>query len=313
MTTGVDVYTVQDWQLQVSQSVIPTWKRLAYQILRPHWNRKSASSVEHDGFDLGIDAKYISERGYDIKFRRKWAAEGIDLKNATIVVQGTGTGWDVVSWAELLPKRILAVDLFEFDSWPSIVDFCKREFNVSVEFVASPLEKDFGLSSNSVDLVVSDAVYEHCRDLYSVMEETRRFLKKGGRVYGNYGPLWYCAGGDHFSGNNDLKDSYNHITLNKADYGEYVKKFRSNVGGFQEGARYIELDLFSKLSTKEYLEVYRSLGFRINDLWLEVSKRAVDFMNKFDGPFQAVQAKLPPRVGVNDLLIKAHHIRLSKG
>jgi len=42
-----------------------------------------------------------------------------------VLVQGTGTGWDVISWARLRPRKIIATDMFPFeDSWEDITWYC---------------------------------------------------------------------------------------------------------------------------------------------------------------------------------------------
>lgn len=310
--TSINNYSVSQWAEQVSRSSTPIWKSIAYPLMRVIWNRKASSTLAFHNSNLDGITKIISERGYPISFRRRWASAGIDIRNANILIQGTGNGWDVISWAELKPKSIVAVDLYSFDSWAEISNYCMEKYSVKVEFIASPLENNFGLSSDSVDLVASDAVYEHCKNLSGVMIETHRVLKRGGVVYANYGPLWYCASGDHFSGRDSLQSSYNHIFLDTDDYFDYVNKYRSDLENFQDGHRYIELDLFSKLSTREYVNIYESSGFRISDFWVEVSARATEFKTKLPEKFNEVLGKYADKISSNDLLIKAHHLRMYK-
>ncbi len=305
-------YVRSDWVSQVERTSVPYWKSIAYFLLRPYWNQRVRGSIKPISISKVSNARLISERGYPVSFRRKWATSGIDIGSSTIVVQGTGNGWDVVSWAKLKPKRIIAIDLFEFDTWDEIKLYCGRSYGVPVEFIKSPLETDFGLNSCSVDLVVSDAVYEHCTNLRAVLTETRRILRNKGRVYANYGPLWYCAGGDHFSGRDNVASSYNHILLDKSSYDEYVANNKFANEDYQDGARYIELDLFSKLSTADYLAIYKELGFNVDDLWCEISSRALLLQENYPSIIHDVSNKLPENVYVDDLLIKAHHLRLTK-
>ena len=131
-----------------------------------------------------------------------------------MLVQGTGTGWDVISWAKLRPRQIIATDMFPFeDSWEEITRYCYDHYQVRVDFRVSAIEDVPFLESNRVDLIASDAVYEHCRDLPGVMQESFRILKPGGCIYASYGPLYFCAGGDHFSGRGGLENSFNHLLL----------------------------------------------------------------------------------------------------
>lgn len=276
------MYQLSHRTKQLADNSTPFWKDILYVFLRSWWDGKVVKSFgEHLPFGA---TRVIGERGYNVTYRRRWAVQGINVRSTTILVQGTGNGWDVVSWASLRPKRIIAVDLFKFDSWPEISEYCMKKYCTKVEFVASPLENNFGLNNSEIGLVVSDAVYEHCQNMVGVMTETYRVLCPGGRVYANYGPLWYCAGGDHFSGRDELINSYSHITNNQEQYQVYIASNRERGENFQDGARYIELGLFSKLCTFQYLEIYKKVGFEVEDLWLEISQRALDYRDSY--PFE---------------------------
>lgn len=301
----------EGWEQQLKKSEKPLWKYLISLTLRRIWDSRARARLEDAELHKSV-TKIISERGYYLTERRKWATAGLNLNETTILVQGTGNGWDAVTWARLRPKKIIAVDLYAFDTWREVSTYCEKNYNVSVEFVESPIEKDFGIASGSIDLVVSDAVYEHCRDLSAVMHETNRLLRPGGRVYANYGPLWYCASGDHFSGRDKLSSCYNHLILSQEEYRNYFESNRKGNESFQDGGRYVELDLFSKLSTQEYANLYMETGFKIEDLWIEVSAKAAKFREAYNEKFKAMGVTLAGSINANDFLIKAHHIRLSK-
>jgi SAM-dependent methyltransferase len=249
-----------------------------------------------------------------LETRRRWGARYLaNIREATLLVQGTGTGWDVVSWARLQPRRIIATDLFPFEeSWQEIARYCLDRYRVPVEFRTAPLEDHGFLDSDSVDLIVSDAVYEHCRDLPRVMRESRRLLRPGGYLYASYGPLYFCAGGDHFSGRGGLEHAYNHLRLDQSSYQHYLEAHREEVEDFQDGMRYLELDLFSRLTTGEYLQIYREAGFIINQLILELCHQALDFKKRFPREFQEMVAQSAGRLSPDDLLIKVHLLRLQK-
>ena len=228
-------------------------------------------------------------------------------------MQGTGTGWDVISWAQLRPRRIIATDLFSFEeSWQEITKYCFDLYRVPVEFRTAALEDHSFLESGRVQLIVSDAVYEHCRELPRVMRESFRLLQPGGYLYASYGPLYYCAGGDHFSGRGGLEQAYNHLRLEPTAYRQYLEAHRAAVEDFQTGVRYIELDLFSRLTTGEYLEIYREVGFVVKELILEVSQEALAYKQRFPEEFQEILRNQAGRLGPDDLLIKAHLLILQK-
>jgi SAM-dependent methyltransferase len=288
-------------------------KRVIYRIARRllSWQQRAAlSSQTLDEFKPHL---VIGPRGFPLETRRAWGSANVPLSDATILVQGTGTGWDVISWAALRPRRIIATDLFSFeDSWHPVADYCKERFRVEVEFRQAPLEDHSFLADGSVDLCGSDAVFEHCRDLGSVLRETHRLLKPGGALYASYGPLWFCAGGDHFSGRGGIQHRFNHVLLDPSAYQDYFKSQLECVEDFQSGGRYVELDLFSKLTTAEYLESYRAAGFRLDSLILEVGRDALAFKRRFPDRFAALARRWAPRCAPDDFLIKANLVRLSR-
>jgi SAM-dependent methyltransferase len=192
----------------------------------------------------------------------------------------------------LHPQRIIATDLFSFDeSWEQVARHCHDRFSVPVEFRAAPLEDHSFLGSGSVDLCASDAVFEHCTNLRAVLGETHRLLRAGGSVYATYGPLWFAPGGDHFSGRGGLYNVYNHIALSADDYRHYFKNHRSETEGFQSGGRYVELGLFSKLTTGQYLAAFAEAGFDRDGLIIELATKAPPFRRQFPAAFTAILKK----------------------
>ena len=230
-----------------------------------------------------------------------------------MLVQGTGTGWDVISWAKLRPRHIIATDMFPFeDSWEDITRYCYDHYKVRVDFRLSAIEDVSFLESNSVDFIASDAVYEHCRDLPGVMRESFRILKPGGSIYAGYGPLYYCAGGDHFSGRGGLENCFNHLRLDPEAYQQYLEAYQEEIEDFQGGARYIELNLFSYLTTRQYIDIYREAHFVVKGLILEISPDALRFKKLFSDKFDFIVNKYKDQCCQDDLLIKANLIILQK-
>ena len=230
-----------------------------------------------------------------------------------MLVQGTGTGWDVISWAKLRPRQIIATDMFPFeDSWEEITRYCYDHYKVRVDFRLSAIEDVSFLESNCVDLIASDAVYEHCRDLPGVMRESFRILKPGGCIYASYCPLYFCAGGDHFSGRGGLENCFNHLRLDPEAYQQYLEAYQEEIEDFQAGARYIELNLFSYLTTRQYIDIYRKAHFVVKELILEISPEALQFKKNYPDKFDLLVNKYKDRCCQDDLLIKANLIILRK-
>lgn len=290
------------------------WKQTLYFCLRPLLSRRYSRLLAPETLEKHRPRWVLGARGMPLETRRRWGAKYLaDLGQATLLVQGTGTGWDVISWARLRPRRIIATDLFPFEeAWREITRYCLERYRVPVEFRTAPLEDHGFLDSGSIDLIASDAVYEHCRDLPQVIRESLRLLRPGGCLYASYGPLYFCAGGDHVSGQGGLEHGYNHLRLNQVAYQRYVEEHRPAVEATFGGVPYLEMDLFSRLTTAEYLTIYREAGLVVKELILEVSQQALDYKKQFPREFQEILEKYAGRLIPDDCLIKAHLLILQK-
>lgn len=185
-----------------------------------------------------------------------------------------------------------------------------NRLGVEIEFHVAPLHALTFLDRQSIDLCVSDAVFEHVQNLPAVMLETSRVLKPGGLVYAAYGPLWYCAGGDHFA-RGGLENVFNHVLLEPEAYKRYFDDHKQAKEGFQSGGRYVELDLFSRLKTSEYLGIYQDCGFEIDSLIFELSSWALRFKKQYPKLFDQLRVR-NSHCTDDDFIIKANFVRLRK-
>lgn len=306
-------FTKADWRASLASQEKPWWKDAAYSVLRPVLSANARRRLSPAFLaEIRPDAVFFT-RGTPSSWRRRWGAARVTLGEATVLVQGTGVGWDAVSWAAMRPRRLIATDLFAFDeSWEEIARHCRDAFGVTVEFRVAPLEDHGFLADGSVDLCASDAVLEHCTDLAAVLAESRRVLRPGGTLYATYGPIWFAPGGDHFSGRDGLASAYNHVALDADAYRRYFAGARKPVENYQSGGRYVELDLFSKLTTREYLAAYAAAGLARDRLILEVSPDALAFRRRWPDRFRAILDRNAPRCTADDLLVKANFVRLVK-
>ncbi len=307
-------FAKQDWLVQHRQQSKGRLKRALYFFLRPLLSRRYSRYLAAETMTTCRPRWVLGSRGMPLETRRRWGAKYLpNLRHATLLVQGTGTGWDVISWARLKPRRIIGTDMFAFEeSWQEIARYCLDRYRVPVEFRTAILEDHGFLDSGSVNLIASDAVYEHCKDLPRVMRESHRLLAPGGYLYASYGPLYCCAGGDHFSGRGGLAHSYDHLRLDQAAYHRYLAEYHKEVEDFQDGVRYLELDLFSRLTTGAYLAIYREAGFMVTELVLELSDEALAFKQRFPQEFREMVKRNAGRCGPDDFLIKAHLLILQK-
>ena len=211
-------YRVNEWleEFKVHRSGIH--KQIGYAALWPILHVEARRWLSEATLRSYSPVGVFRDRGFPIESRRRWALSGLDVSNSVILVQGTGSGWDVLTWARHRPKRIIATDLFAFDAWGEVSRYAAAKWSVECEFHQAPLEDHRFLADGSIDACVSDNVFEHCRNLDAVLTETRRVLKPGGRLYAAYGPLWFSPGGDHYSGRGGLHTVYNHLLLPPFEY-----------------------------------------------------------------------------------------------
>jgi ubiquinone/menaquinone biosynthesis C-methylase UbiE len=304
-------FKVVRWQDQLKKSEAGDSKEFIYRFLRPAINLLTRKHLSKKTLDQFSPELVIREFGMPLTARKNWGSATLSLKGKTVLVQGTGNGWDVANWLKYKPKRIIGVDLYKFSSWGDITEFAKKEYNIGVEFHEAPLHDLKFLNDQSVDFVASDAVYEHVKNLPEVMQETNRILKSDGAVYATYGPLWYGPGGDHFSGRGGSDTIYNHLLLSEDDYKQYFEANMEKVENFQSGGRYVELDLFSKLKTDQYFEIFQKSGFIIDSSILELSTPAIRFKVEHPDRFKELSS-LNETCAVDDFIIKANFVRLKK-
>lgn len=299
------------WLVSHERTRTSLTKRAIYRVARPLLSLRARRALSPELLAATRPDLVLFTRGMPLEHRRAWALRGGDVARTRVLVQGTGTGWDVISWAALRPREIIATDLYDFsESWSEIAEYCNATYGVPVRFQTAPLEDHGFLAAGTVDLAVSDAVFEHCKDLRAVLAETRRVLRPGGRVYAGYGPLWYGPGGDHFSGRGGLENCYNHVLLPPDAYRTYFEAQRQDNEDFQSGGRYVELDLFSKLTTREYLAAFADAGFTREGLIYEAAAIGLRFRDAYPALWERLLLQAHPRADRDDLLVRGHLVRL---
>ena len=254
----------------------------------------------------------LPEKGMSTLARRYWVNRYQPLKDSRLLVIGCGSAWDFGSYLKFCPREIVGVDLYNFSScWTQIQDYVKKaNLKTEVNFIQADIGDLPQLGLGEFDLICSDAVFEHCRELEEVLKVIYTLLRPKGLVYASYGPLWYCWGGDHFSGRGGIEQGYNHLILSPSEYQNYYQKYvRDDVYELQNGGRYIELDLFSYLSTHQYFDCYNRVGFQVRSLIVEFSEQSEKLRSSLI--FKQLTEKFN-QLTINDFLIKAHLIILGK-
>lgn len=255
--------------------------------------------------------------GEGVGIPRSWMARylrrvsGWRSKCARILAMGCGTGWNLGVWLSMRPRHLLAVDLYDFrDAW-QLNSAAAKSRGVKLEFLQQDAASLNLIEDGWADLVVSDAFLEHCRDLEGVVREMARITRVGGLAYASYGPLWFAPGGDHFSLRAGLAAAFNHLLLNSEEYQAFFRRNLSASEDVQGGGRYVPLDLFSKRSSREYLDLFDQYGLRRAFLAVEVSPQTSLFRAQQPGAWRALREKWPD-LEEEDFFIKGHYVVLRR-
>lgn len=257
----------------------------------------------------------IPEKGMSTYTRRKFLNKYINLKKKNILNLGCGNAFDYHLWFNFKPKSIYGVDILNYQrSWKIVKDYVsKNDIFIDIKFEQIDI---LNIKENFLyDVIVSDAVFEHCKDFQKVAIKCNKLLKKGGFLYSSYGgPLWHTWGGDHFSGRDDEKNGYNHLLLNSLDYQRYFNNnvkdlnYELNQGG--GGGILVQNDLFSRLSGNDYIKIFKKNGFEVLKIIVEIDMKALQVLKNKD--LRQKLKKLNLDLDFENFYLKTHIVYLKK-
>ena len=246
-----------------------------------------------------FDKIYLNQRGNSYSFHRRRINKFIPIKGKTILILGVGTGNDLISYIKYKPKKIICVDFYNYSkAWAQWAKLLNK-FKIEIEFHQGKIENMDFIKSNSIDVVSSDAVFEHLKNFNLCLEEIYRVIKKDGYLYSTFGPLYNTFGGDHISGNDSLKNGYNHLLLSEESYKLYLNSFGEFNHDENDGRTWIYNNQFSKLKPNEYLDFLKDINFKKEYVSGIIEKKALVFYKKFNEKF----LKLLVRNSFEDLII----------
>ena len=191
----------------------------------------------------------------NIKFWKRLGGKP-NLNNKSILDFGCGHGSLCIDMANSGPKSIDGIDLDE-----SLLNFAKlnleknfNQYKNLIRFYKKDLIKDN--FDQQFDLIVSKDTFEHTIDLPKILEKFQSLLKKGGKAYIGFGPLYNFYNGDH--GGTQLRFPWMHVILSEKFI---IRRFNKNN---KEQIRQIEDLGLSKYSFAEYEKI-----FKFSDLEIE--------------------------------------------
>ena len=117
------------------------------------------------------------------------------------------------------------------------------------------MHKENGLSFKDIDYIVSKDTFEHSLHLDKILEKFHQILKKDGRIFVGFGPLYNFYNGDH--GRAEAILPWFHIIIpEKILINRLNKKYKKNLKKIED------LGL-SKYSFKDYIRLFRDSKFEI--------------------------------------------------
>jgi len=258
----------------------------------------------------------LPAKGFSNKARINWLNRYKKIKDSRLLIIGVGNGYGIPMWLRYQPKEIIGNDVLNYDiAFKIVQNESKSILDIPIKLIQKDIED---LNTNEVgtfDIIASEAVFEHVRNMEAVAEKCYRLLNSNGVMYASYGgPLWYTWGGDHFSGRDNLNNGFNHLLLEKNEYWEYFKinikptfesELKAGAGGIL-----VKLDLFSKLNSSQYLEIFQKVGFTVKKLILEFCPVAEKVLKNEE--IRDKLFKIHPDLTIDDFKCKTHIVLLEK-
>lgn len=242
--------------------------------LRDKWLRRKYA------FSKKYDKVFLGQRGNDYDSHRLRVNQFRQIRGSTILIIGCGAGRDLESWALFRPQKIIGIDYFNYSkAWERQKSYLDTRYKVTVEFHQGDASDLSFIEDETVDIVGSDAVLEHLRDLENVTAELYRIIRPSGVFYSTFGPLWYTWGGDHISGRDGLNNGYNHILLDSQEYSAYLESFGPYDELSDDSRIWIYNNLFSYLKPEDYREII-SKQFRLGWASALIDERSIKFVTR---------------------------------
>lgn len=234
-------------------------------------------SRQYDDEGIWPDSWLWGQRGNDYSRHRRRINQLLPIGGSRILIAGCGTGRDVLSWLSYSPLRVTGIDIFRYDrAWTVLEKEVENKYpETQIQFGQGNLSKLSMIEDGSIDIVGSDAVFEHVQNLPEILKEMKRILRPGGLLYATFGPLWFCWGGDHISGYDGESSGFNHLILARDDYQAYLDKKGPFQHSEDDGRTWIANDLFSYLRPSEYLSILNAENYKRRYVGVIVDPRAV--------------------------------------
>lgn len=281
-----DDKTPVDWSLPVESFFERAFKKPIRSLIYPLYLNIGSKILKKKYIEtlpdiLHVDTYIYGTRGLEYQLLRSLLNKYFPLKNKSVMIAGCGTGRDIPSWINYSPKNLLCVDYYCYKKCWDIIQNYYSNNKTKIKFIQQNLESMDDIPSNSLDIIGSDAVFEHLKNFSSVLSEFYRVLKPGGVIYANFGPLWRTWSGDHISGFDSLKSGFNHLLLDAVEYRKYINSYGDFSHNEHDGRTWINSQMFSYLAAEEYIQKLIQQKFKKIYISCSINPQTENFFKKF--------------------------------
>ncbi len=194
--------------------------------------------------------KYFDNQKFEnVKFWKRLGGKP-NLENKTVLDFGCGLGCLSVDVASSGAKSVTGIDL-EDDYINFAIENLNQNYNQYIDKVNFEKKNILNEKFNeSFDLIVTKDTFEHTDNLPEILNSFYNLLKKNGKAYIGFGPLYNFYNGNH--GRTQLKFPWLHVILSD---NFIVKRF--NKKNNKKINKIQELGL-SKYSFKNYIDIFNN-------------------------------------------------------
>ena len=226
-----------------------------------------------------------------------------------VLVIGCGAGYETEAWLRRRPRSLVGVDLFDYGRhWQALAPRLSKAYGCPVEFRQAVAEQ-LPFADNSFDVIHSQAVLEHILNMDQSIREMTRVLASGGRMWHEFGPLYFTYGGDHCIPAYGDDAGYDHLLLDDPEYQRKIHDLAFFKNTHDPHCSYwARENQFSFLGAKDYLAVFEKC-LEVESVIVGISSEGLRFRAQQPAAWgRLIEAGVPEP----DLLIQNMHAILRK-
>ena len=213
--------TPADFPSDVLPSITRQAKLELGRFLYPWKNKIQRNSVEHILQEAGVDLNE-SRLANVITWGQKGFSQEIFLAAArrrigqidTVINAGCGTGYEMLVIARFLrPRKIIGLEYFNYRKAWEWITAKLRNRGIEATFHQCDLRNPLPNNIGKADIIVSNAVLEHLRNMPDSFSHLTAVLENRGWFAAMWGPMWYSYSGDHIAAELGFEKGYSHVLL----------------------------------------------------------------------------------------------------